>query len=307
VRVQGKDRLEFLHRLTTNDLVGAAPGQGRYTAFLNTRGRVVDLALVLLGEEEILVIPSAGNAAKIAAFLDGYLFREEVVLQCEADPGSALLFGEGAAAALGRATKSRWSQDLGDHRACQIGAVAARVARLMPMQGECYLVLFPVAAKGAVESELHRAGASPALNDTLERSRVEAMIPALGHELSEEYNPWEVSLDRAIHLQKGCYLGQEVVARLHTYKKVQRRLAGFELSQLPAQLPAPLFSGAQSAGTLTSAAPAPAGDRVLGLGVARSALCRPGQELRAGAPDSPIVCRVRDAAPPFSESFAGPS
>ena len=306
VRLEGKDRIDFLHRLTTNDLLGAAPGQGRYTAFLSTRGRVLDLALALVVEEAVLLVPSAGNAEPIRALLDGYLFREEVALHCDGELAGGLLFGPGARTTLERAMGAPWENgDIGDHAPCRIADAEGRAARVLPMQGEACLLVFDAGALGRVESALLEAGAAPATAAVLESRRVEAMLPALGRELSEEFNPWEVSLDRAIHLQKGCYLGQEVVARLHTYRKVQRRLAGFELSGAISSLPAPLFNGAESVGTLTSAAPS--GDLHLGLGVARAALCKPGQELRAGAPDSPIRCRVRTEAPPLAESFAGPS
>ncbi len=308
IRLEGKDRIDFLHRLTTNDLLSAAPGQGRYTLFLTTRGRVVDLALALLQEEAVFLIPSAGNAEPIRALLDGYLFREEVALRCDEDLACGLLFGAGARATLERATGGPWEGDgLGDHRPCRIAGTGGRAARVLPMQGHAFLLVFDKGALRGVESALVDAGAAPAAESVLESCRVEAMLPALGRELSEEFNPWEVSLDRAIHLQKGCYLGQEVVARLHTYRKVQRRLAGFELSGALPRLPAPLFVGAQNEGTITSAASAPDGNRWFALGVVRAALCKPNQELRAGAPDSPISCRVRTEAPPLAESFAGPA
>ena len=306
VRVRGKDRVDFLHRLSTNDLLGAAPGQGRYTAFLNTRGRVMDLALALVLDEEVLLIPSPGNAGKIVTLLDTYLFREEVTLLADPSLSCGILFGPGAGSALQRATGCRSEAGvLGDHHPFSIGGIEGEVARDVPLQGDSYRLLYPEKAGDFVE--LVRDVASLASAELFERCRIEAMLPALGRELSEEFNPWEVSLDRAISLEKGCYLGQEVVARLHTYRKVQRRLAGFELSGPLPDLPAPLYAGLEAVGTLTSAAPAVAGGRVLGLGVARAASCTPGQELRAGTPESATLCRVRGELPPFSESLAGPS
>ncbi|HEU5181944.1 MAG TPA: glycine cleavage T C-terminal barrel domain-containing protein [Candidatus Polarisedimenticolia bacterium] len=308
VRLEGKDRIDFLHRLTTNDLLSAAPGQGRYTVFLNTRGRVMDLVLALVLDEAVLLIPSPGNAEPIRALLDGYLFREEVTLRCDEDLAGGLLFGGGARAVLERATGDPLpGGDIGDHRPCRIAGVDGRVARILPMQGDTFRLVFDRNALGAVEGALLNGGGAPASESDLESFRVEAMLPALGRELSEEFNPWEVSLDRAINLQKGCYLGQEVVARLHTYRKVQRRLVGLELSGGIPRLPAPLFDGEQNAGIITSAAPAPDGNRWLALGVVRAALCKPGQELRSEPSDAPITCRVRADAPPLAESFAGPS
>jgi folate-binding protein YgfZ len=67
----------------------------------------------------------------------------------------------------------------------------------------------------------------------LEALRVAAGVPAWGRELSEEFNPWEAGLDAAVSLSKGCYVGQEIVARIHTYKKLQRRLTGLEVEKAP--------------------------------------------------------------------------
>jgi folate-binding protein YgfZ len=116
--------------------------------------------------------------------------------------------------------------------------------------------------------------ASSACLDTL---RIEAGLPASGRELTEEYNPWEARLDDAISLDKGCYVGQEVIARLHTYKKVSRLLV-----RLTAQgdegasagevvIPgATIQVGSETSGVVTSSARLPGGgDRVVALGYVR--------------------------------------
>jgi folate-binding protein YgfZ len=149
-------------------------------------------------------------------------------------------------------------------------------------------------ATGAMKklfSSLVAAGASPAAEDSLEPLRVAAGIPELGRELSEEYNPWEVGLDRAISLTKGCYLGQEVVARLHTYKKVQRRLALMEIDgpSLP-EAGAVFLSNGADAGQVTSAAFSPDSGRPLAMGFLRIGPAAPGSgvTVSAGSSDRPV-------------------
>ena len=89
--------------------------------------------------------------------------------------------------------------------------------------------------------------------------RIEAGIPAPGHELTEQWNPLEAELRSAISFTKGCYTGQEVVARLNTYKKVQRTLRGLRLAgdEIPPPGSRLLAAGAE-AGLVTSAAFSPA-------------------------------------------------
>ena len=76
---------------------------------------------------------------------------------------------------------------------------------------------------------MHGAGAVQLSDGGFETIRVEEGCPALERELTEDHNPWEAGLDRAIHIDKGCYLGQEVIARLDTYDKVKQRLVGLRI------------------------------------------------------------------------------
>jgi folate-binding protein YgfZ len=85
-----------------------------------------------------------------------------------------------------------------------------------------------------------------------EEYRISNGIPAFPFELSTIYNPLEAGLNHLISWTKGCYVGQEVIARLDTYKKVQRKLVRFRLDNHPCALPAAIMSGAEEAGLLTS-------------------------------------------------------
>ncbi|MEK7729006.1 MAG: folate-binding protein YgfZ, partial [candidate division KSB1 bacterium] len=95
-------------------------------------------------------------------------------------------------------------------------------------------------------------------------------IPMVEHELTEEYNPHEVGLYSLINFEKGCYIGQEVVARLDTYQKVQRQLVGVKLDAEPhACANATLWVDEEEIGKLTSIARAPEGNGAIGLAIVR--------------------------------------
>ena len=307
LRLRGQDRADFLHRLSTNDILGLAPGQGNFSALLNTRGRLVELLQVLVDEAEILLLTSSGNAENIRAWLDRYLFREAVDLEEARSLACLGLYGPQAPFALSEAAGGAWDQlPLGHHRSAEIAGASLKVARSWPLAGAGFLLLGSEDEVDAVAGAMVARGARRVGAEMLERYRVEAAVPTLGRELSEDFNPWEASLDGAISVTKGCYLGQEVVARLHTYRKVQRRLVGIELQgSEPPDSPAPIFSGSEEIGVLTSSAPAPRPGKPLGLGVLKIAHCQAGEEVQIGRDEALIPGRVRDTIPPLAATLAG--
>ncbi|MEK6755238.1 MAG: hypothetical protein AABZ02_03705, partial [Bacteroidota bacterium] len=106
--------------------------------------------------------------------------------------------------------------------------------------------------------------------DHYEEFRVLHAIPRYPNELSELYNPLETNLGTFISWTKGCYIGQEVIARLDTYKKVQKRLVRLLLDEVPDSLPQPLHSEQGEAGTITSAIKPRTGQSAQGLGYVRT-------------------------------------
>ena len=128
--------------------------------------------------------------------------------------------------------------------------------------------------------ELQTGGALPIGEDGWETLRIEAGQPVLDRELTEEYNPWEANLGHAIHPDKGCYIGQEVIARLNTYDKVRQHLMGLRLP--PGRTPAPrtpIRVGHRAAGKITSAVYSPHLKNNIALAYVRRAFCSPGTEV----------------------------
>jgi len=168
------------------------------------------------------------------------------------------------------------------HRVAEIGRIPVRVARSFPLGGCGYLLLGLQGSLVPVWEALREEGAAAAGSEALERLRVAAGVPGWGRELAEDYNPWEARLDAAISLDKGCYLGQEIVARLHTYRKVQRRLAGIRLAGPPPPPGSPVLDGEgkEEIGVITSAEPSPAGDGSTALAMLGIRHDRPGLPVR---------------------------
>jgi folate-binding protein YgfZ len=138
-----------------------------------------------------------------------------------------------------------------------LGGVRVQIVRVEPLFGDAYAILAPDAV--ALRRLLHERGKQldPAEVETL---RVRWGIPAFPNEINEDTNPWEVGLDDAISLTKGCYIGQEVIARIHTYKKLRRRLAGLRLDP-----PVPAGTRLARAGSEAALVTTVSADRALAL------------------------------------------
>ena len=269
LEVTGKDALDLLHRLTTNDIRSLQIGQGAAAAFLTGKGRIVDLVTLHRLGDRLLCLTGPGRGPDVAAHIDRYTFREEVRVEDRGGSHGVLgIFGarasERVASLFGREAANRPL-----HHAVETALEGTGVvlARAFPLAGDGYHLI--AAAGGLVE-----AG-----RECLDVLRIEAGLPAAGSELTEDYNPWEARLDDAISLTKGCYVGQEVVARLNTYKKVSKLLARLRVE---GGLPAPgarLEAAGGTIGVLTSAARVPGQDRVVALGYVRDEDVVPGREL----------------------------
>ena len=120
-----------------------------------------------------------------------------------------------------------------------------------------------------MERMLEEREFSHASQNEFEEYRICSGIPASGSELTVQYNPLEANLSSLISWTKGCYIGQEVIARLDTYKKVQKRLVKIKMAGLPPSVPVPFYRGQVEAGVITSAIGTGEADEVRGLAYLR--------------------------------------
>jgi folate-binding protein YgfZ len=238
IRLTGGDRAAFLHNMTTNDVKGLAPGQGCPAVVVNQRGLILDWVGVYAGAEEHWVIGSPGKAAELMAWFDKYLITEDVALE---DRSQDLWLGPGPGGF--------------DHDGKAFGT-------------------YGVDGPGAFY--LEKPAAREVATDDWEALRVQAGLPLVGKELTEQRNPWEGRLDESISLAKGCYLGQEIVARLNAYDKVQRYMVGLAWETAPAE-GEKLFLEDKEVGYVSSVQPK------IGLGFAKGAQAQPGMRLQTAS------------------------
>jgi folate-binding protein YgfZ len=282
IRVTGRDRIDLLQRLTTNDMKALAPGQGVTNLFLTNKGRIIELADILAFPEHLLVVLSSDEGARGVEWIERYTFMEEVVAaDVTAETSMLGVYGPRAGVILGAATGIDLSAIAArDHRPAMLGGAEVAVGRAEPLAGAGFRVLGKQSDTEAIRAALLAAGLERADEAALEILRIEAGWPAAGRELTEHWNPLEAELRFAVSFTKGCYTGQEVVARLNTYKKVQRALRGLEIAG--EVVPAPeskVRHGEAEVGVVTSAAWSPGLASVIALAYVDLAQNTPGTAL----------------------------
>jgi folate-binding protein YgfZ len=276
----GADRQKFLNGQVTNDVKSLKTGEGCYAALVNAKGKLQsDLNLYCLADELLLDF-EPGLTQTVAARLERYIIADDVQM-VEVAPHYGLLSVQGPKAAgvlanLGLAVSAP-SQPM---TFVSVADPARGTTYLMnqPRTGsEGFDLYVPTAALDAMAQQLSGAVGSVGGKwcgwQALEIARVEVGIPRFGADMDESNLPPEAGLDeRAISYTKGCYIGQEVIARLRTYGQVAKALRGLRLADdLPA-LPAKgdkLFKDGKEVGFITSAVRSPALRTTIALGYVR--------------------------------------
>lgn len=264
------DRADFLQRMTTNNVAALRPGQACVTVLTSPTARIVQVFTVALpaGEPDALwLLPAPGETAALERHLRGQIFFMDKVRVANRSAELARLRVAGPQAL-------RILAALGfDLMQAGAGAVHEHEGVLAVVQHEYDLpgveLVLPAARLDAVAGALQQAGAAPLTGGhAYHARRVELGRPAPGAELTGEYTPLEAGLAWACAENKGCYTGQEIIARQVTYDKVTRMLVGLR-SAAPLAVGAQLTVDGRDVGAITSAAWSPALEAHLALAVVK--------------------------------------
>lgn len=286
----GADRVRFLHGQVTNDIKRLAVGEGCYAALVTAKGRLESDLNIYRLTDELLLDFEPGLGDKVSARLQKFIVADDVQV-VDAAPHYGLLSvqGPGAAAAV---RGLQLFQQLPEKPFAFASLADATLGELylanQPRLGTSGFDLFvPLAALGAVADKLIAAaktvGGRAVGWDALELARIEAVIPRFGVDMDETNLPPEAGIEaRAVSFTKGCYIGQEVLNRLHTMGHVNKELRGLRLAAEVKAVPAradKLFHHGKEVGHLTSVAASPIHGATLALGYVRSEAAKLGAEL----------------------------
>lgn len=280
VVARGEDRATFLQGMLTNEVARLAPGSGCGALLLTIQGRVTADVRVAVCADAILLDVDARVRAPFVDALGKLLVADDVDFT---ESGDALLGVEGprAGALLGIAAEPPPYA----HVDVTVAGIDVRAVRASEIDGPGYVLHVPVAAAGRVWTALASAGAQPCGYEALEARRIEVGVPRVGCDMGPDVLALEVPVERWVSQSKGCYLGQEVVARGTARGHVNRRLCGVVLDgTLPAR-GSPLLSDGREAGVLTSVGYAFGLGTTAALAMVRREFWTPGTELACqGAP-----------------------
>lgn len=283
IELRGADRATFLHNLTTNDVRNLPPGRGCEAFLLNAQGKTLFLVTAFADDEAHWLDTASGVSERLVAHLDRYLIREQVeLIDRTAERRELLLAGPGAAdvlrAATGQEPPTAWLA----HARAPLGEATVDVRRTDWTGPAEYLLSVASADAQAVATALVARGAEPCGLRAFEQARVERGTPWPGIDVTEANLPQEIGrASRTLSFTKGCYIGQETVARIDALGHVNRKLAGirFAPDARPEAGADVLSWGGKPAGGLTSVIESPRLQAPLALGYVRAAQSAAGTEL----------------------------
>lgn len=279
----GDDRRSFMHKLTTNDVNGLTDGSGCEAFFLDARGHVLGHAFLISTGQSIVVETVSGQNEVLLKHLDRYLIREKVELYDRTrDWAELLVAGARSAEVLNRLASSELPGASLSSVEMEVAGQPALVVRVQMTESGGYLVfLRDGARRQEVIEAVCKQGAVLCGEEAFTAARIEAGFPFYGLDITDKNLPQEVARDEcAISFRKGCYLGQETVARIDALGHVNKTLVRltFEGNEVP---PAgtDLIAGEVDVGQVTSAAFSPGKKAAVALGYVRRGSNEPGTKL----------------------------
>ncbi|AKJ07300.1 aminomethyltransferase [Archangium gephyra] len=287
LRITGEDRVSFLHGMVTQEVKGLAAGAATYAAMITVKGAMVADARILRREADLLLDVEPGMGAKVQEFLGKFLISEDAeLLEATGELGVLRLLGPRTAELLGAVTGGSFAP------------LAPDATRPLPLAGQEVLavgrpgqepgvdLLVPRAGLEAVWKALVAAGGAFGLKPlgwrAQEMLRVEAGVPRYGQDMVDTTIPLEASLTNAISYNKGCYIGQEVIARATFRGHMNRKLAGLLLGNTEAAPGTELKKDGKKVGWVTSVVRSPLKGQMVALGYVHRDHLEPGTVLAVG-------------------------
>ncbi len=293
IRVTGADRRRFLHNMCTNEISKLSDGEGCETFFTNVKGKIVAHTFVMVLPDEILLLTVPNQAEQIIEHLDRYVIREDVQL-------------------LGESNQNVWRAILGaqaNQLACQItenikqlerpwqsisfetGELIGTIARFDAVTPKGFLIRCTHSTADNLADLLKRSAVKQVSEPVWTSLRVEAGFPLFGVDFDSSNLPQEVGRNRqAISFTKGCYLGQETIARLDALGHVNKQIVAMQFAgEMIPPSDTKIFDGEKEVGTITASSWSPKLKSPLALAMVRRGSNEIGKKLRCELGEVTVV------------------
>jgi aminomethyltransferase len=294
ITLTGEDRFDLLQRISTNDVLNMKPGEGRPTIFLNANARILDRVVVFnQSETTLLLLTEPGRGGAVASFLQRNIFFNDKVTLEDITSKTQMFALHGPIADEIVESVVPDSSKLSDlyGQSANIADASAYIGRLKPVADANWFIICQKDSAPEVWRALmvkgEPFGLLPAGGITYNTLRIRAGRPGVGRELTTEYIPLELGLWDEISFTKGCYTGQEIIARMESRNRLARMMVSLQLDN-PVKNDTELYIEGKSAGKITSAAIPPDNEHYA-IAVIKSAYAEPGTSLNIENPDGAIT------------------
>lgn len=259
--LEGSEAKDLLQRLSTNDLSNLDIGGSVQSILTNEKGRIIEvISVVALATDRLLVSGQSSEKDRLRTWLHKFIIMEDVQIRDWGEEYRHYILYPDEKARI--AETGSTIEKVKDGLRGSLNLIPGDIL-FAERWGSVDLFHLLIGNNSKLHSQFISHDPTQA-KVQFEQFRLLHTIPVSPNELSDLYNPLEANLWNLVSWTKGCYIGQEVIARLDTYKKVQKQLIRVRLSQTPDVLPVSLFTEGKEAGILTSAAGLDDG-RVIGL------------------------------------------
>ncbi len=281
VFLQGESRFELVNRMSTNDVSGMSLYEGRPTVFTSATARILFRAMCVNLPAGLLLIGEPGQSQALAELLRRNIFYGDNVEASDQRPTTAqfALHGPKADSIIRRLGAEL--PPSADYSAYEIAL--ATVARRKSIAGPHWAIICPATSAAAVYRQLLESGQSfelqPAGSLTYNLLRIRKGRPA-GLELSADYIPLEIGLWDEVSFDKGCYTGQEIIARMESRQRLAKVMVKLNMTQL-VEAPALVYAEGKACGKLSSSVAGPDGE-IFALAVIKTLSAKPGTVLEVG-------------------------
>lgn len=290
LELSGKDRFELLNRISTNDLMNMKLGESRPTIFTNSNGRIIERAVVFnWTEDSLLLINGPGRGQFLEKYLQSQIFFNDDVQMRNLSTSHYVFTLHGTK--VDEIIAHIADKEVADGFQTTIAETKIFFGQAKPYQGSHWIVITPTESAPTIWQELMNIGQQfdlrPAGGLTYNTLRIRSGIAGYGREITDEFIPLEVGLWDEVSFNKGCYKGQEIIARMDSRERVAKTIVRLELNTM-IQAPADIQVDGKTIGKLTSSVISP-DNEIFAIGVIKTSFAHQGQQLNIGDNTASVI------------------
>lgn len=226
IKVRGQEIKDLIHRLSTNHCLNITQNSGKQTILTNEKGRIIDIIILLQLTDDFLILTSKNNEQVIINWLKKYIIMEDIRFEILTNQIDMMTVHGAESMDCISQLMGTTELNIPMHSIISAKHSESRLAiRCMPIHEMQFLI---IDKKDSGLHQIFENSEIPCFDDQrYEMERILSGMGAFQKEINDAFNPLEAGLLHLIDFKKGCYIGQEVIARLDSYNKVQKRLMGF--------------------------------------------------------------------------------